>query len=350
MAFTKKIMPALAAVACLGVSPALAEGTVTVLSPGGTVFAGGKAALWGPAGEALGIAVKEETTDEGLPAVRLQVGAGNVTADIVFLADYEGELGGREGILEPLDYSVIDRSKFLPGTTSDYCVGVYGYATVMAWNTKTYSGEQPKTWQDFFDVEKFPGRRAMRSNAETQIEAALLGDGVPAAELYDVMATDEGLERALNKIRALKPHIAVWWSSGAQHGQFMKDGEIDMTTGWNGRFEFARKEGGAVDYTFNQGILATDCLAVPKGAPNKDLAMKMIAEMSNARSQAEMSKYTNYGPVIPEAFSIGVIDSEAAKVLPTNPEYSDGLIIQNIGWWLDNNDRVKAMYEDMMTE
>lgn len=123
-----------------------------------------------------------------------------------------------------------------------------------------------------------------------------------------------------------------------------------MTTGWNGRFEFARREGSAVDYTFNQGILATDCLAIPKGAPNKDLAMKMIAEMSNARSQAEMSKYTNYGPVIPEAFSIGVIDAEMAKVLPTNPDYADSLIIQNISWWLDNNDKVKAMYEDMMTE
>lgn len=352
MTFSNNIVAAIAlgVVASVGSAPAMADGSVTILSPGGSVQAGGKAALWGPAGKALGITIKEETTDEGLPAVRLQVGSGAVTADIVFLADYEGFLGGRDGLLEPIDYSVIDKSKFLPGTASDYCVGVYGYATVMAWNTKTYSGEQPQNWKDFFNTAKFPGKRAMRSNAETQVEAALLGDGVDPKELYKVMATDEGLERAMNKIRELKPNIAVWWSSGAQHSQLVKDGEVDMTTGWNGRFQAARKEGAAVNYTFNQGILATDCLAIPKGAPNKALAMKMIAEMSNARSQAEMSKYTNYGPVIPEAFTIGIIDPEAAKALPTNPDYADKLIIQNIGWWLDNNDKVKALYEDMMTE
>lgn len=343
---------------CAGISlaallsaPAFAaDETVTVLTPGGSVQEGGRAALWGPAAEKLGVTVKEETTDEGLPAVRLQVGAGNVTSDIVFVSAYEAELGGREGVLEPIDYSGIDKSKFLPGTLTPYCVGIYGYATVLAWNTATYPDKAPASWKDFFDTAAFPGKRAMRGNAETQIEVAVLGDGVAPADLYKVMSTDAGLERAIGKIRALKPEIAVWWSSGAQHAQLMKDGEVDMSTGWNGRFQSAKDAGGKTDYTFNQGIIATDCFAVPKGAPHKNLAMKMIAAMSNPKSQAELTRYITYGPVMPEAFETGLIPADKAKLLPTHPDYRASLIVQDVGWWADNNDKVKALYEEMMTE
>ena len=88
------------------------------------------------------------------------------------------------------------------------------------------------------------------------------------------------IERALNKIRELKPHIAVWWSSGAQHAQLMVDGEVDMVTGWNGRFDVAKKDGAQVAYTFNQALLDYDCYAIPKGAPNKDVAMRFLAEIA----------------------------------------------------------------------
>ena len=40
------------------------------------------------------------------------------------------------------------------------------YGTVMSWNTKTYGEIPPKTWAEFWDVAKFPGRRALRANAQ----------------------------------------------------------------------------------------------------------------------------------------------------------------------------------------
>lgn len=347
---TRHIATSLPILFTLGAGALHAEGMVNVLSPGGSVYEGGNAALWGPAGEKLGIEVRSETADEGLPAVRLQVGSGSVYSDIVFLADYEGTLGGMEGILEPIDYSIVDKSQFMPGTATEYCVGVYGYATVMSWNTETYANKAPESWADFWDTEAFPGRRAMRGTPETQIEVALLADGVAPEDLYDVMSTKEGLDRALEKISALKDDISVWWSSGAQHAQLMRDGEVDMSTGWNGRFQSAMDDGGPVDFTFNQGILATDCLGVPKGAPNKDLAMKLIAEMANPESQAKLTEYISYGPVIPAAFDTGIIPEEVASRLPTHPDYLDKLIVQNIGWWVENNDYVRELYENMMTE
>lgn len=329
---------------------AQAQETLVINSPGGAIQEGGRAVLWGPAAAKAGVLVKEETADKALDVLRLEFGANAVKTDIIVISGYEAAIAGAEGMLEPIDYKVVDASQFLPDTAAPYCVGIYGYAAVMAWNSKTYSKEAPSSWADFWNVEKFPGRRAMRSNAEAQVEMALLADGVAAKDLYTVLSTEEGMQRAIDKIAALKPSIAVWWSSGAQHGQLMKDGEVDMTTGWNGRFETAKRDGGAVDYTYNQSILAYDCFAIPKGSPHKDLAMKMVAEMSKAEPQAALTKYVSYGPLNTAAYSTGIIDPETAKVLPTNPDNAKTMIVQNIEWWAKNNDKIQTMFEDMMTE
>ncbi|WP_421590564.1 ABC transporter substrate-binding protein [Shinella sp. M27] len=324
--------------------------TLVINSPGGAVQEGGRAVLWGPAAKKLSFAVKEETADKALDVLRLEVGANALKTDIIMMSGYEAAIAGAEGMLEPLDYKTIDSSKFLPGTAAPFCVGAYGYAAVMAWNTKTYKEPSPASWADFWDTSKFPGRRAMRSNAEAQVEMALLADGVAAKDLYAVLATDEGMTRAIDKIATLKPNIAVWWSSGAQHGQLMRDGEVDMTTGWNGRFETAKKDGGSVDFTYNQAILAYDCFAIPKGSPNKDAAMQMLKEMSSAESQAGLTKFVSYGPVNMGAYETGLIEPATAAVLPTNPKNAQSMIVQDVDWWAKNNDKIQTLFEDMMTE
>jgi len=154
-----------------------------------------------------------------------------------------------------------------------YCVGGDVFSTVYAWNTATYGDKGPQSWADFWDVEKFPGKRAYRGKVAGALEPALMADGVAPEDVYKVLNSEEGIQRAIEKIRELKPHIDVFWSSGAQHAQLMKDGEVDMTTGWNGRFDVAKKDGAKVAYSFNQALLDYDCFAIPKGAPNKDVAM-----------------------------------------------------------------------------
>ena len=38
-------------------------------------------------------------------------------------------------------------------------------------------------------------------------------------------------------------------------------------------------KGGKIKITFNQQMIVSDCWMIPKGAPNKELAMKAIAIM-----------------------------------------------------------------------
>ena len=262
-----QIFATVAAAALLAGAALAQEKSVTIASWGGSYQEAQSKALFQPASEATGVVVKEETYG-GMSDVRLQVQSGAVTFDIVASGSGSASRAAEEGLLEELDYNVIDVSTFYPTLKMSHCVGGDVFSTVYAWNTETVGEEGPTSWADFWDVEKFPGKRAYRGKVAGALEPALMADGVAPEDVYEVLGSEEGIERAIDKIRELKPHIDVFWSSGAQHAQLMKDGEVDMTTGWNGRFDVAKADGAKVAYSFEQALLDYDCFAIPKGAPN----------------------------------------------------------------------------------
>lgn len=325
------------------------DNTLLFASWGGSYQEAQSKAVIQPGAEAMGITVNEETYG-GMSDVRLKVKAGAVTWDIVASGSGGAARAGAEGLLEELDYDIIDVSTFYPTLKSKYCVGGDVFSTVAAWNTATYGEDGPKNWADFWDVEKFPGKRAYRNKVDGALEPALMADGVPPEEVYAVLSTEEGIQRAIDKIRELKPHIAVWWSSGAQHAQLMKDGEVDMTTGWNGRFDVAREDGAKVDYTFNQALLDYDCFAIPKGAPHKDLAMKFLNEISKAEHQVNLPKYITYGPTNKAAFSLGKISEDVARTLPSHPDNAELQLPISLEWYAEYQQQASAAYQDLITE
>lgn len=336
--------------ATLLATTALAEDkTVTIASWGGSYQDAQSKALFEPAAAKTGIEVKQETYG-GMSDVRLQVSSGQVTLDIVASGSGSAARAAAEGLLEPLDYDIIDVSTFYPGLYTEHCVGGDVFSTVFAWNTDTYGDEGPQSWADFWDVEKFPGTRAYRGKVAGALEPALLADGVAPEDVYDVLSSEDGIERALDKIRELRPHIAVFWASGAQHAQLMKDGEVDMSTGWNGRFDNAAQDGAKVAYSFNQALLDYDCFAVPKGAPNRDTAMEFLAEISKPEYQDDLPKYITYGPTNKAAYDTGVIDAATAAGLPSSPENAALQLPVSLEWYAAWETIAAEMYEEMLTE
>lgn len=325
------------------------ERTVTIASWGGSYQEAQSKALFEPAAANTGIVVKQETYG-GMADVRLQVSSGAVSLDIVASGSGSAARAGVEGLLEPLDYSVIDVSTFYPTLKSEFCVGGDVFSTVYAWNTETYGEDGPQSWADFWDVEKFPGTRAYRSKVAGALEPAIMADGVALEDVYSVLDSEEGIERALNKIRELQPNIDVFWSSGAQHAQLMKDGEVDMTTGWNGRFDNAAKDGAMVSYRYDQALLDYDCFAIPKGAPNKDVAMEFLAEISKAEYQDDLPKYITYGPTNKAAYETGEIDAATAASLPSSPENAALQLPISLEWYGKWESIAEEMYQEMLTE
>lgn len=321
---------------------------LTVVSWGGAYQDAESKALFQPAGKTLGATVNERTYT-GLAQLRLQEKAGAITWDVIASGSGTAARAGAEGLLEKLDYKVIDVADFLPGTWQEYAVGGDVFSTVLAWNTATYPKNPPQNWADFWDVKKFPGKRSYRNSMSGALEPALMADGVPMNEVYPTLSKPGGIERAIKKIAELKPHISVWWSSGAQHAQLMKDGEVDMITGWNGRFDTVAKDGAKVAYTFNQALLDYDAYAIPKGAPHKELAMKFLAEISKPRPQAELTKYITYGPTNKKAYDTGIISPAYAKKLPSSPANAALQLPINLDWYTKFEAKASEAYQNMMT-
>lgn len=327
---------------------------ITVVSWGGSYGEAQDKALFTDASKNSGIEIVRES-GASMSKACLQVESGSVTWDLVVTGSGGAAAAAAKGCLEKIDFNVVDVSDFYKNTYTDYCVGSDVFATVMSWNTDKYgepgSEGAPKSWADFFDVEKFPGTRAYRANnVDGALEPALMADGVPADQVYEVLSTREGKQRAIDKIRKLKPHIAVFWGSGAQQAQLMKDAEVDMTTGWNGRFDNAKKDGAKVGYTFNQALLDYDCFAMPKGAPNKDTAMKFLAEISKPEYQANLPFHITYGPTNKKAYEVTTAPKELIEALPSHPNNVPKMLPVSLEWYAKHREEALEMYMELLSE
>lgn len=267
-------------------------------------------------------------TDYG--KIKAMVEAGNVTWDVV---DVEGDYAvqaGNAGLLERLDFSVIDKSKLDPRFVTDYSVGSFYYAFVIGCN-KDVVEACPTTWADLFDTQKFPGKRAFyKWSAPGVVEAALLADGVPADKLYPL-----DLDRAFKKLDTIKADI-IWWDSGAQSQQLLASAEAPFGSFWNGRLTALAETGVNVETSWTNNITAANSLVVPKGAKNKDAAMKFIAQATSDAAQAQFATATGYAPV--NLNSNTLMDAELRQSLPDMQ--ADTQVNADMNYWAEHRDEI----------
>lgn len=333
-----------ALVAGIGAADAQDKKTLTVSSWGGAFQKAQKEAWFGIVEKELNVTIKEDNTS-GIADVRTQVASGKPTWDLTTQGMYSCLLLEKEGRLEPLSEEVLAAAKDVPDALkSKSCVAQIVYSVAIGWRDKAYPGKEPSGWADFWDVKKFPGQRSIRKHPIYALEMALLADGVPMDKLYPI-----DVDRAFKKLEEIKPNVLVWWGSGAQSAQVLKDGEVDMVSAWNGRIQALDNEpegkGGKVKTTYNQQILVADAWMVPKGAANKDLAMKAIAIMTRAEVNARISNYINYAPSNTKAYETGVIPKEKLPSLPNSPENVTKGFVQNNQWWVDNADEMVKRFD-----
>ena len=322
----------------------LAQDSITIASWGGAYQEAQRKALFDRVEQELGIKVLEDTTS-GIADVRVQVASGNPSWDIVQQDNYSCMILEKEGMTEELDDSVLGIEGIPADLKGKTWVANIVYSVIMAWNSEVYKGPAPTGWADFWDTENFPGMRSLRSSPDGVLESALLADGVPMDELYPL-----DVDRAFAKLEEIKPHMTVWWKSGAQSAQLLMDGESEMVGLWNGRADALQKDGAPVEITFDQQILLTDCWVIPKGSANKDMAMKAIAIMSSAEAQADLTKYINYGPSNTDAFEGDLIPEDVARALPNSPENNPKGFFLDAGYWTENLDELTQRFDFFIQE
>ena len=273
--------------------------------------------------------------------IKAMVEAGNVTWDVVEVESPELLRGCEEGLYEQLDYSKIgEKSEFLDKAVSDCGIGVFVWSTALAYNADKLD-TAPTSWADFWDVEKFPGKRGMRKGAKFTLEFALLADGVAPEEVYEVLATKEGVERAFAKLDQIKEHIQ-WWEAGAQPPQLLASGDVVMSSVYNGRIAAAQKEGKNLKLVWNGSIYDVDSWAIPKGSPNMEEAYRFIRFASQPEPQRVFSGEIPYGPTNVNA--VEGIDPAIAADLPTAPDNLKGALASNTEFWVEQGEDLEQRF------
>lgn len=340
-----------------------ANADITVMSWGGAYGEAQNEAFVKPFVAATGKATVMVDSDNPAPAIKAMVEAGNVTVDVASVEYADAIRLCDEGILEPIDASKLPAGAdgtpavddFLPGAVTECGVSTDIWSNVFAYDTTKFPADAaPKTAADFFDLEKFPGKRGLKKGAKAVLELALLGDGVPAAEVYSVLSTPEGVDRAFAKLDTIKSEV-VWWEAGAQPPQLLADGEVVMATAYNGRiFAAAMNEGKPFQIVWDGQIYENEMFVVPKGAPNMADAMEFVASATSTEGLRASAQQISYGPARKSSMKEPIIfkdgKTEMAPHLPTAPENMTNALETSAEFWVDHDAELNERFQAWLSQ
>jgi putative spermidine/putrescine transport system substrate-binding protein len=315
-------------------TPARAQTDITIVTWGGNVGKEMLDAWFKPATKELNVRIREDSL-KSANDIRAHVASGHVTWDVVDAATDMCERGGRDGILEELDFNVVKTLGLPKEQVTKWSVPSTAYVTVLAYNKKKYGNNPPKTWQDFFDVKKFPGTRFFGPFVTGVVEIALLADGVAPDKLFPL-----DVDRAFRKLNEFKPNITAFTSSYGQSTQLMNDGEADMLFLPNNRLFAALRNGADYGYTYDQGIMNYDCLVIPKGSKNKQLAMQVIANVVSPEINARIVESSGLSPANVLSVQKGFVPAKDVAALATNPVNFAKVVVEDNAWWAENRDKL----------
>jgi putative spermidine/putrescine transport system substrate-binding protein len=316
---------------------------LTVVSWGGAYQAAQKQVYFEPFKKATGIDMIDESWDGGIGVLRSKVEGGTDSGwDVVQVESEELAAGCDEGLFLPLDWTKIGgKDQYIDAAYNECGVGAIVYDFVLGYD-KDKIKDAPKGWADFFDLKKYPGKRGLRQGPKTNLEIALMADGVAPADVYKVLATPEGVDRAFKKLDTIKKDI-VWWKAGAQPPQLLASGEVSLTSVYNGRIDAANHDDHRnFGIQWNGGLYTLDSWVILKTSPNVDQAYKYLDYVGKAENQAKLPEAIAYG--VTNKASTPLIDKARLPDLPTAPENFSNVIHISDPFWLENIDKLNERF------
>lgn len=318
-------------------------GQVIVRALGGAHLAAVDKAIFKPFTEATGIQVVP------VPSVAAQVlamvQAGRAQLDVLDIGEVSMMFLEKNGALEPIPY---ERFKLTNPQDIDTAmrrlrmVGNVYAATALVYNSQVFKmGAHPRSWADFWNVEKYPGPRTLadaKTGSAAELEFALLADGVPMNKLYPI-----DIDRAFTSLSRIKPHIVKWWETGPMSSELLERKEVVLGGLWNGRAQDLIDKGAPLAIEWNQAKRLRQFYAIVKGAPNRDNAVKFLDFALQPKVQAEVTKYIGYGPTNRQAHQY--VRPEDAVKLPSTPAHFGSGFDQDGEWWAENLSKVTERWQ-----
>jgi putative spermidine/putrescine transport system substrate-binding protein len=313
----------------------------TIVSWGGASQDAKRTHFFEPFAKAKGINYLEDVYLGGWAQFKAMKETGNRPWDVVQVESAEVYRGCEEGLFLKIDWDRVgSREDFLEHFVSECGVGVASTSMLVAYNPKLVPVE-PSDIADFFDLEKIPGKRGLRSAPKFVLEFALFAEGVHPRDVYKIMNTREGLDRAFAKLDTIKSEIQ-WWQAGAQPPEWLVSGDIAMTTAYSGRINSANEEGHGLKMIWDKNVIFFDAWVIVAGTEHVDTAYEFLNFFAgDVRAQANyLIEFPNG---VPNRKALDLIPASYLPILPVGDNVKDALNTssrESVEFWLDNQDEI----------
>jgi len=340
-----------------------AQADVSVASWGGVYTKSQQKAFGETWEKRAGKSVRWIDYNGGLGEIRAQVNSGKVLWDVVDVFPDQARVGCDEGLFETLprdrftaapDGTPMDQDLVVPRPNDCVVPNVFWSWLVFFDETK-FPDAKPRTIEDFFDLKKFPGKRSIGAFAQANIEMALVADGVSPNDIYKVMDTKTGIDRAFAKLDTIKNDV-LFWSSAGKPIDYVNEGAVVMATAYNGRVSDAIiVDGAPLKIIWDGQVLEEEWFVMVKGTENYDDALDFLIHASATKQLAALAKWITYGPL--RRSSLAVIranepwHSTGVPIMPHMPNRAEVMkrtIIANPDWWAENGARIGERYKNWM--
>ena len=315
---------------------------ITVISFGRADQAALTKAYYQPFTAATAIDVKSLSYDGQTAELELFAKTGKTAWDVIQVESRTLELGCRDGLFEKLDFGKIgSKDDFIGGAVSDCGVGIFSWGFALAYDANKVKAA-PSSWGDFWDLKKYPGKRGLRRSAKYTLEIALLADGVPTAEVYKVLATKQGVDRAFKKLDQIKRDI-VWWQAAADPALYMNDGIFAMTSAYTLWIDREQQQKRNLKITWNGSLYDVDSWAIPKNSPKLADAYRFIAFASRPENQKALSEQLAYGPT--NIGALPLIGEKFVEALPSSDANRKGALKVDTAFWIRNGEALEKRFD-----
>lgn len=317
----------------IGPTAAMAAERLVIATTGGTWEKQMREHFFDPFTKATGIEVVtvSGSASDTVARIKAMVAGGNVEWDLYQSGDIQSSSDQHRALNEDMsaycekhaaNQDLLDGACRPSGVLSAYGT------TLIVYNAETFPDGGPTTWAQFFDLERFPGPRALPNFNDPWrvLSAALLADGVASDALFPL-----DLDRAFAKLDEIKPHVGLWWKSGDQSTQGFRNGEYVAGQIWQTRAAALKEEGQPLVWSQEQAFLVGDRWALIRGAPNRDNALKFLDFfLANIEGQARRCEVATCTPVTYSAAA--AMNEEARAAVPTSPEVLARLVVPDAEW------------------
>ena len=253
-------------------------------------------------------------------------------------------------VLAPAPDGGLATDDFFASSLSDCGVPQIAYSMVVAYNTDAYTlSSRPDSVNDFFDSTTFPGNRAIADDPEEGIlELALYADGIAPGEVYQVLATEAGVDRAFEKLNTIKSEIV--FTSGGEAIQQLVEKEVAFALTVSGRvFNASELEGKPLEIIWDGQLVQWAVWVVPENA-NQAVVFDYLYWATDTQRLADQAQYIPYGPARASSTALvgthETLNIDMKPHMPTEPLNYGTAIAVDSDFWDEYGSSIQQRFDD----